>query len=335
MSKIIFTLILLIGFLCCSCEAMKPRAIGGDIDLIVVVSLEDREKMTKIISAIFNDTLFTPQPEPYYKLKFVDPSKFSDVKRNVNVILGALGTDPQNQGVKLVKQILSRKQYESSMSGDNHLILAENVFAIDQNYLIINGPDMKKIMTVIEDQGPWLRRKFDNLFIKRQSKYLFEAARQLDLEESLMDRYNWSIKIPWGYTVVRDSAELGIFWIGRELPYRWLAVHWEDGLAFSDSTSAVNYAFNFPGNHLENISYSDYKFKMEPVSFNQWGAWRFSGIWEHLEEAQGGPFISYLFYDETSDRTYFLHTMIFHPGRDKYLLLRQVDMVAHSFSLGQ
>lgn len=314
---------------------MKPRAIGGDIELMVVVSMEDREKMDQIISAIFNDTLFTPQPEPYYKLKFVDPTDFVDVKRHVNVIVGAVGSDSRNQGVKLVKQILNRNQYESSLSGDNHLIFAENVFAIDQNYLIINGPSMEKIMTAVKDQGPWLRRQFDNLFIKRQSKHLFEAARQKDLEKSLMDRYGWSIKIPWGYAVVRDSAEQGLFWMGREIPYRWMAVHWEDGLAFSDSATAADYTLKFPIDYLGNIRYSDYKFKMEPASFNEWGAWRFTGIWEHLEEAQGGPFISYLFYDETTDRTYFLHTMIFYPGRDKYLLLRQVDLVAHSFYVGK
>ena len=92
-----------------------------------------------------------------------------------------------------------------------------------------------------------------------------------------------------------------------------------------------NYAKEFPVKFFKNIRYVDYKFKIEPSTFNEFGSWRISGLWESVEEAQGGPFISHLFYHEKSDRTYFIHSMIFHPGRDKYLLLKQVDIVAKTF----
>ncbi len=315
------------------CESMKPRAEGGDNELIVIASQENRKELEHILRVVFNDTLFTPQPEPYYQIKFVEPANFHEMKKYVNVIVGAVGSEKRNFGVKLMKQILTAEQYSSSINGNNHMIFAKNVFARNQNYLIINGPTQEKIMTAAKEQGPWLKKQFNDLFLERQGKHLFKAARQTDLEKSLMDKYGWSVKIPWGYTVVRDSAEQGLFWMGRDIPYRWLAVHWEDGFAFSDSASAGEYTRNFPPTYLGDIRYIDYKFKMEPVRFLEWGAWQITGMWEHVKEAQGGPFISYLFYDETTDRTYFIHAMIFYPGQDKYLLLRQVDIVANSFRI--
>ena len=119
--------------------------------------------------------------------------------------------------------------------------------------------------------------------------------------------------------------------MGRDIPYRWLAVKWENGLVFSDSSSVHSYVMDLPSRFFKNIQYSNYLFKIEPVTFKNYGAWKITGLWESIDEAQGGPFISYLFYDEVTERTFFIHSMIFHPGRDKYLLLRQVDIIAHTF----
>jgi hypothetical protein len=329
-----FTLLLIFFMLITSCESVKPRAQGADNELVVVSSLEDRAAVKNILSTIFNDTLFTPQPEAYYKTIWVNPENFNDVNDHVNVIVAAVGSHPRNMGVKLIKQVLSASQYKSSMEGDNQLIFAKNIFARDQNYLIINGPNENKIMESAKDQGPWLNKQYEDLFFERQSVHLFEgSSRQIELEDKLSKEYGWTFKIPWGYTVIKESDKEQFFWMGRDIPYRWLAVKWEEGLVFSDSTSVSEYVKKIPSKYFETIQYSDYMFNIEPHRFKDWGAWKITGLWESIEEAQGGPFISYLFYDQSSDRSYFINMLIFHPGNDKYLLLRQVDIVAHSFKI--
>ena len=328
-SQILFLLILII-----SCEPVKPRAQGADNELVVVSSLEDRAAIKNILTTIFSDTLFTPQPEAYYKTIWVKPEKFNEVNDHVNVIVAAVGSHPRNMGVKLIKQVLTSSQYKSSMEGDNQLIFAKDVFARDQNYLIINGPSQNIILESAKDKGPWLNKQFEALFFKRQSIHLFEgSSRQKELEDKLLKNYGWTFKIPWGYTIIKEDNKEQFFWMGRDIPYRWLAVKWEEGLAFSDSTSVSKYVKKISSDNFKTVQYSDYMFKIEPHRFKDWGAWKITGLWESVEEAQGGPFISYLFYDEFTDRTYFLYMMIFHPGNDKYLLLRQVDIVAHSFKV--
>ena len=316
------------------CDLVKPRAQGADNELVVVASFENRNAIQKVLTTIFNDTLYTPQPEPYYRTVWTDPENFNDVKNHVNVIVAAFGDDKRNMGVKLVKNLLSSAQYKSTMDGENQLIFAKNVFARNQNYLIMNGLTIDKLLERAEDQGPWLKKKYDDLFFKRQSVHLFgKSSRQKKLEKELEEKYAWTMKIPWGFTVIANSAEQQFFWMGRDIPYRWLAVQWEDGLSYTDSASVDDHVKRLIPEYFEIVRYVDYLFKIEPVEFNNWGAWKITGLWESIEEAQGGPFISYLFYDEATDRTFFIHLMIFHPGKDKYLLLRQVDIVAHSFRL--
>ena len=334
MHNIIFKCFLISIFVFYGCEIGKPRADGADNELVLVTAFENREDIQVVISTIFNDTLYSPQPEPFYKIVWVDPENFNDIKFHVNVIVAALGKDPKNKGVRLVKKLLTADQYRSTMESDNHLIFSKNVFSRDQNYLIINGSNQEKLIEKVKDQGLWLKKQYDDLLFKRQSVHLFEgSSRQKELEESLLEKYNWTLKIPWGYTIIRDNAEEQFFWMGRDMPYRWIAVQWKDGLAYSDSASVSSYIKTLPTKHFEHIQYSDYLLKIEPVTFNKWGAWKITGLWESIKEAQGGPFISYLFSDETTDRSFFIHSMIFHPGQDKFLLLKQVDIVAHSFEV--
>jgi len=41
---------------------VKPRAVGADNELVVVAAFEDRDKIQQVLTTIFNDTLYTPEP---------------------------------------------------------------------------------------------------------------------------------------------------------------------------------------------------------------------------------------------------------------------------------
>ena len=64
--------ILLLIFLFSACQDTKPRAKGGSNEIIVISSKGDKSAIESILSTILSDTLFTPQPEPYFKIIWVD-----------------------------------------------------------------------------------------------------------------------------------------------------------------------------------------------------------------------------------------------------------------------
>ncbi len=57
------------------------------------------------------------------------------------------------------------------------------------------------------------------------------------------------------------------------------------------------------------------------------------GIWESIEEARGGPFINYTWYDGVTDRTYNLNMLVFILFKNKASYIRQLDIIAHSFNV--
>ena len=104
----IFAIIIFIFFYSCG---VKRDSIGADNELMILASDEYRETAVSFFQNIFNDTIFTPPPEPVYKIKFAKPEKFSKLKRQSNLIIVSLGNDTRNSGTKLVRNLLGKKSF--------------------------------------------------------------------------------------------------------------------------------------------------------------------------------------------------------------------------------
>jgi len=328
---LIFVSLTIVMFM--SCES-KRDALGVDNELIVICSEVDKPAMRDFVNAILDDTLFTPQPEPYFKIRFVAPSAYADLKRQAYVLVGALGDDPYNDGVSLVKKLLPEAQYKKTQANDP-ILFSKDLFALNQIFMMVNAKDKDHLMSAVASKKEWIQKKFSDQFAKRQDKFLFQNARRLEVEDTLSQKYGWTLKIPWGWEVLRDSSELGFFWLGREMPYQWISVQWEEGKTIDEvnDLDIGQKVWAYPENFYDHIRFHEYKFKMEKVYFHQRKAWKITGIWESIEEAQGGPFLSYIFHDKALDKTFHLNMLMYHPGREKTIFMGQLDLIAKSFTV--
>ncbi len=308
----------------------KPLSKGADDELIVLAAIEDRDDAARILTRIFSDTLYTPAPEPYYKAKYVKPEDMETVRHHPNLIAVSINDDMINPGTRLVKKMLSTDVYKKSKNG-NPLVMTFEPYATHQTLLVINGRSTESILEKIDQHGATVYDYFENKFSQRQSRFMFQRARKEELEQSILKNFGFSLKIPWGYTVVQDSAEARVLWIGKEEPFRWLIVYWEEGMVILDENDAIQFSKAIPGKLFDHLQYTDFHFKIDGVLFNYWSGWRITGLWESKEESQGGPFIAYTFYDGITDRTYYIHALIYNPGDNKYLLMRQLDIIANTF----
>lgn len=316
--------------LCFIISCGKPLSKGADDELIVLAAKEDRDDAASILTRIFSDTLFTPAPEPFYKAKYIKPEDIESVRHHPNLIAISINDDMINPGTRLVKDMLSPNIYERSKNG-NPFVLTREPYSKLQTMLVINGQSTGSIIEKINENGDIIYDQFENQFSQRQSRFLFQRARKEELEQSILEKHGFGLQIPWGFTVVQDSAETQVFWIGKEEPFRWLVVHWEDGMVIEDEKEAALFSKAIPGKLFNHIQYINFHFEIEPIHFIDWSGWRIKGLWESKEESQGGPFIAYTFYDGITDRTYYIHALIYNPGEDKYLLLRQLDIIANTF----
>ena len=312
-----------------NCE-VKRDSIGGSDDLVVLAAKEDREQIESLLSIVFNDTLLTPEPESFYKVKFSDPVNYQALKTQTNLIIASIGDFELNPATKLVKNLLGTKKFNETLEGDP-VILSQDQFAKNQLFMIVSGSDSDSIEEYFLENGEWIKSQFNANFDKKQSKYLLEAQHQEDKESMLLESYGWNINLPWGWEMIRNEAASNFVWIGQEMPFRWLAVYWIEGNHFSKET-AVELANNFPEEYFKSIQYNSDFLVIDWVDdYMEDAAYKISGLWESIEGAKGGPFQGHLFYDDESDRTFYITYLVYNPGGRKAFYIRQMDLIARTF----
>ena len=320
-------------FLIYGCDK-KKASLGADNEIRVICSKDDRDSVEKYLSLIFTDTIFTPEPEPYNYLKFSDPSTYNRLKTQAYIIIASTNRNPENSGFQLIKQILPEYQL-NKIQKDNPMIIGKDIFAKDQLFMILNFENEQKTNKLIKDKKDFIRQKYHDQFLARQRKFILDGLSNAKLEKDFSLKYDWSIKIPWGWELIKESPDSNFIWIGREMPFQWISISWESGNITSNELKAGKYLWSWLPKYYGYIQSSDHKFSLDKTNFNNNYAWRLKGVWEtkELKESKGGPFVSYLFYDEKNDLTYHINYLVHYPGKDKSLYMRQLDLIVKSFKI--
>ena len=326
--SIIFLFPIFINF---GCE-IKRDAIGADNEIIVICSDADKNNVESFLTLIFNDSLHTPEPEPLYFLKFSSPESYSKLMKQTNVVVAAIDRDSTNTGLKLINNILPEKQRKNMVSNDP-IIVAKNVHANHQLFIVINAKSYEHLLKFVDKKRPYIKRNFHEQFIERQSRFLFSKNNINPLRDSLMAEFGWSLDLPWGWDIVKKVPDSNFVWLGKEMPFQWIGIGWSQGNRINSELEVGQYLWQWPKNNYKTIQFSEYKFDLKKASSDNFSAWRATGIWEtsDLIESKGGPFRSYVFYDNKKDLTYHLNYLIFYPGNSKSIFLRQADMILQTF----
>ena len=325
MIKLFFSFIFLLFLLSCN---VKRDSIGVDNELMILSSDRDRESAISFFQNIFNDTIFTPQPEPVYKIKFANPENFSNLKRQSNIIIVSIGNDTQNSGTKLVRNLLGKKRFLETISRDEHIIISENQFAGNQLFMIVSAPDDHSLMESVKGKENWIKSLFEEKYNRRQKSFLFKDARQIDLENRFLNQYNWTVKIPWGWEIIKEVPDSNFIWLGKEFPYQWISVHWKNNPETLDSLSIANMVFEYPSEIHRAIRFNKYKFSLLSGDDQSWYDWRSSGIWESIEEPKGGPFFLFIKIDEFNQRIFMINSLIHYPGENKSNFMRRMELIS-------
>ena len=199
--------------------------------------------------------------------------------------------------------------------------------------MVINASSYKKLIGIVGEKRNYIKKNFNDQFLDRQSRFLFSKNSINKLRDSLLLEFGWSLDLPWGWDIVKKVPDSNFVWLGKEMPFQWIGIGWSKGNLVESELSVGSYLWEWPKNNYRTIQFSDYKFDLKKADNNSFSAWRATGIWESLDlvDSKGGPFRSYVFYDNKKDLTFHLNYLIFYPGNSKSIFLRQADMIIKTF----
>ena len=222
--------------------AGKKDSLGTDDEIRVICSKIDEPVIKDYLASVFDDSIYTPAPEPLFKLIFSRPEHYEDLKEYAQVIIAAVNRDSTNPGYRLLKKLLPEGQLNNS-EDDNPVLLTRDLHAKDQVYAVINASNKEHLFNYLDKNKGLLRGHYDEQFKLRGSRFLFNDN-QTQIEEKINEDYGWFLKIPWGWEVLRNEDKMNFFWMGSEYPYRWMSIKWDSGNNINDEY--IKYIFSNP-----------------------------------------------------------------------------------------
>jgi hypothetical protein len=294
--------------------------------------------------------IYTPQPESLFIIvPEFDISKIDRLRRHKNLLFIASLDEPTYVG-SYVRNMLDTASRELVMRDSAFLFIKKDVWANGQILMVLTAKDRETLVKRIIENRSDIYIYFRDEFFQRELDYIYsEGFNKVEIENSFWDRYGWKILVQHDYFVAIDSAEERFVWLRRMTPRdmeRWIFIHWIDSVYNPERFMTQGWivkrrneitrkfyrtigddAYVIIADDPESIKYL-YFF---PVNFNGRYAVRVQGLWRFNDFSGGGPFVSYIFYDEEQKRLYFIDGSIFAPRYEKKKLVIQVDALLHTF----
>ncbi|MCK4297803.1 MAG: DUF4837 family protein [Candidatus Marinimicrobia bacterium] len=327
-----FSLAFILVVIVLSSCSRQERA-KGPSDIIYVISSEKvKETLGFAIDTTFSYGLRTPEFQHYYMTRWFPLSSFKQFINYKNLI--AISDLKVNDfGLQLSKSVLSGDQFQLAETDSIFMFASEDHWVKGQMFVLIAGKDLEKMKKNILQQKAWLYTKFDKKFKKEQKKYIFSRMEQKRTSRYLWDRYKWTMRVQHDYRIVHEYPDKKFVWIGRGFPNRWVSVSWDRGIKTEWMTPNGLYEKRSEIGELYKGIKTDKRFLGNHFTkFGNWEALHMSGLWYHEKDVKGGPFSTYAFYDDKSDRTFVIDAMMFAPGQKVSILFRHVKIMAETFT---
>lgn len=323
-------ILLILGVVFSACGS--KRVAKGPSDIVYVIASDAaKEKVRLAIDTTFSFGIRTPQFEHYYMTSWQSFEQLHECLHFPHTIL-VVDMNVNDAASQMAKGLLNGERLQQIEQDTVAIFALPNVWQDIQVLIIAAGYDMDKLADYIVQRKGWIYSKVDQKYVERQSKFLFNQYEQKDLERKLGKRYGWTMRIPSDYQIVHEYPNRNFVWLGRALPYRWISVSWAQGIRTEWLTANGLFLKRERIGRLYGQIKTEKRFLGHRFTkLNGADALKMWGLWYHEEQARGGPFTTYAFYDEPSNRTYVIDMLVYSPGEKTVNYLRQMEIMASTF----
>ncbi len=340
---LLLTIIITAGFFFQSCD-QKKRAIGNEDEIFVIADSVEYYQMEAALLQVFGKIIYTPQPENLFQIRRLPFEKLSSMKRKKNVIVVA-PTNSGSQTSNYIESILS-PDVKSLIESDSAFVFNKyDLWARDQLVMILTAPSIEKLNQKILADHENLLHYFQNISNKRLFKSLYNAKyEKREVQAEILRDHNFMIYVQADFLLAMNKPEDNFVWIRRAVNSdmeRWIFVHYIEDASpeylNKDSIAVIRNRitekFYRTSDEQSYVEISDnYKTTTE-VNFHGKYALYTQGLWRMNDRSMGGPFLSYTFLDEKTNRLYMLDGSLYAPKYQKRKLIQQVDVTLQSFKL--
>lgn len=325
----LFTFILLILFGC----DMRPTAMGYQHRIVIVADSVFWDEVKDDVEAAFETIVYTPFKEKNFYIKRIGLEELNNFQSRMNVFL--LGTTSSDNEVdKYLRKQIPKEFIEGVDNGKLFYVFQNNLFVRDQLGLIMMAPsakDFKERFSLLKEE---IYQMFEEAYLKRLYETTYKHGSNEDIEDLLVDRFGWKVKVQHDYFIANHDTEDKFVWLRRIMPDRWLSI-WEvpgDSAIFHQDS-----LFNIRDRITKKYYSGDFVVREDSYviksNFQNQSSTKIVGIWKNIDPWSGGPFRTYIVPDEGGKKFYFIDIAVHAPDKFKKPYLDQLEIMANSFEV--
>ncbi len=348
LKKASYLIILLVGsvsVLSCGSADYRRNAVGSIEEMIVVMDSTMWDSETaEAIRDVYGDYVFTlPNPEEFYSLTFSNfktNSQLDRLKTYKNLIIAAPIDEQTNVG-SFVRSLLDDAVEDRVRQEESFALQLNDHWYRDQYAVVLTSVSDSALAAKIRNSKRSLKADAFDREIKRWEAEIYERLEQTDYTDSLWNDHGWSIRIQHDYIKNVDTTNFITFKRTLERNDRWIWAWWQDDVSNinfldDDWINAKRDSLMeqyIRGSRDNSYIQTEYRRPVETETFQKGRllAYETQGTWQMINDAMGGPFVNFTYYDPDSRRLFMVEYGQFAPGVKKIRFVKQFRVMGRTF----
>jgi len=289
----------------------------------ITVASDWWELVEPVVRGTFQDTVFTPQPEPRFRLKVYTGKQFASYRLLRNVFLVGVASDTA------VRTVLGARADSLPESGYG-LFLIPNAWADNQQLVVFAAAHESLLVRGLESYGPRLSATFRDIVLRNVVQAVYFRGRDEKKTGELYERYAFGLDVPKDWFLKQEHADARFVYMFAHYPDRSVFVYWQESVRPLETGPMLDLRDTLTGRYYEGDRAERSYAVADTVEFLAEPALRLQGVWQNEKQAIGGPFVSYCFNHE--GRFFMADGQVFLPGKPKLDQLLQVEAIVRSFT---
>lgn len=342
MKFFISSLIIVISFFYIGCETTLKPARGIENEIIVFSDSLEYIELQYSLSQVFEREIETPQPEKIFEIKRINYSELPKYRTRKNLIFIS-PLDADNEVSKFLQSSLDSSAKSQIRNRESSYIIKRDLWAKGQLVLILSAPTLSELEFELVKNGDKLVYSFQKASDARLLSTIYNSKyEQKKVEAQLLKDYGWMIYVQADFTLAVNRPDENFVWLRRSPNSdmeRWIFIHWIENAnplylnrdSIISIRNKITEKFYRTSDDNFYVTIADSVINVSEVNFKDKYALYSQGLWRTTDKYMGGPFVSYTFYDEKTQRLYMVDGSIYAPKYYKRNLIQQVDVVLQSF----
>ena len=286
-----------------------------------------------------------PQGEPAFNLRYVSPRYFKGFLKLYPNIIFVTTLDDRSKDSRIMRTYFTENSLEQIRKNpDMFMFNLKNEFARGQEVMHLFSQTEEQLLTKLEENEDQLRAYFLGLERSRLSRTLFTGRPNKELSNYVEKQHGFWMEFPLGYEVaiegenfvwtrLLDPAIDKNIWVGYQ-NYEDEDVFNKESILKLRSQYARKYIWGKDSTTYMKTEQDVPVFTRE-INFKGRYAIETRGLWRLHNMVMGGPFVSYTFVDEATNRLYYIEGFAYAPGEDKREPIRELEAILWTFKTNQ